>query len=179
MIVEYKTLTNRPDDDNGYRSYDEAVFDFSDVNVVIKSIVKVTDNTQSRPNLISHQVYGNVNYSDYIMFINGIKNPFNIKSGYILFIPTIESMDEALTNNTGLSKNISSNVQKYLSQSTLRKIQDLISTKDGEIRSVNEKPSGTSTFTSTDGIVTFGTDVVNVSSAANTETVRQRVLSSL
>lgn len=179
MIVEYRSLISKPDDENGMRMYGSPVFDFSNTDVVIKSIVKVTDHTSGRPNLISHHSYNNVNYADYIMFINGIKNPFNIKSGSILFVPTIESMDEALINKKGSIKTTSSNIQKYLSSSTLRKIQDLISTKDGEIRSVNEKPTGSTTFTSADGVVTFGTDVVSNVSGSSTDSVRLRILANL
>ncbi len=68
---------------------------FSYINLKIKQFYTVTDDTQMRPDLVSYQAYGNMANAGSLMKINGIGNPFSIKTGTIFAIPSSERLDAA------------------------------------------------------------------------------------
>ena len=68
---------------------------FSLINLKIKSFYTLTEDTQMRPDLIAYQAYGDLKNTGSLMKINGVSNPFAIKTGTIFAIPSQERLDAA------------------------------------------------------------------------------------
>lgn len=70
--------------------------------VIEISLAKATEYTvrsevEYRPDLISYEMYGTIEYDDYITIANKLTDPIkDYKSGKVLFIPTIEAIREAV-----------------------------------------------------------------------------------
>jgi hypothetical protein len=73
-------------------------------------ILEVTDRYVARPDILSHDIYGDALYSDLLCKLNGISNPFELNKGMLLIIPSpdcimnfmktvsIEEMDDSIIN---------------------------------------------------------------------------------
>jgi hypothetical protein len=46
---------------------------------------------EMRLDSISYKIYGNTDYIDYLMFLNDLVNPLNIKEGDLIFYTNVES----------------------------------------------------------------------------------------
>jgi len=68
---------------------------FSLINLKIKQFYTLTEDTQMRPDLVAYQAYGNLANTGSLMKVNGISNPFAIKTGTIFAIPSQERLDAA------------------------------------------------------------------------------------
>lgn len=74
-------------------------------------ILEVTEKYIARPDLLSHDIYGDSIYSDLICKLNGISNPFELNEKMILVIPSpdcimdfmyspnVEECDESLNDS--------------------------------------------------------------------------------
>lgn len=51
-------------------------------------ILEVTDKYVARPDILSHDVYGDALYSDLLCKLNGISNPFELNKGMLMIIPS-------------------------------------------------------------------------------------------
>jgi hypothetical protein len=55
-------------------------------------ILEVTEKYIARPDLLSHDIYGDTLFSDLICKLNGISNPFELNEGMILVIPSPDNI---------------------------------------------------------------------------------------
>ena len=63
---------------------------FDSPKFIIARTIRVSEDYEMRPDLISMYAYGTDQYADIIMKCNGISNPFSIKRGDLLLIPKME-----------------------------------------------------------------------------------------
>lgn len=75
-------------------------------------IMEVTEKYIARPDILSHDIYGDSLYSDLLCKLNGISNPFELNVGMILVIPSpdcvmdfmktpsVEECDASIGNTT-------------------------------------------------------------------------------
>ena len=56
-------------------------------------IMEVTEEYTARPDLLAHDIYGDVLYTDILCKVNGISNPFELNEGMYIIVPTIDSLD--------------------------------------------------------------------------------------
>lgn len=68
---------------------------FASINLKIKNFYTLTEDAQMRPDLVSYQAYGDLKNTGSLMKINGISNPFAIKTGTLFAIPLQERLDAA------------------------------------------------------------------------------------
>lgn len=69
------------------------------IEIGIKAIYVVTDETEMRPDLIAIKYYGSTKYIDILCKANNIFNPFSIEAGDILVIPNVTN-DKDLYEDT-------------------------------------------------------------------------------
>ena len=77
---------------------------FSMINLKIKQFYTLTEDTQMRPDLVAYQAYGNLSNTGSLMKVNGISNPFAIKTGTLFAIPSQERLDAAFDQKRTLLK---------------------------------------------------------------------------
>lgn len=105
-MLDYRTLSFKPQIiKNGKETYLDLLApvyktDFSPSGKVII----VNQYYVARPDLISLAIYGDDKYGDIICKLNGISNPFELNENDILFIPSIDDLNELTYNNDLASK---------------------------------------------------------------------------
>jgi len=77
------------------------MFDLRSNKNISYSIYRVPKEFEMRPDLISGAVYNNSLYAEYILKFNGISNPFTIKQGDIILIPSLDSMRAIISKPSG------------------------------------------------------------------------------
>jgi hypothetical protein len=84
---------------------------FSFINLKIKNFYTLTEDAQMRPDLVAYQAYGDLKNTGSLMKINGVSNPFAIKTGTLFAIPVQERLDAAFDQkkNSIKSGNTTSN----------------------------------------------------------------------
>lgn len=93
--IDSKPIFSRPDGID-VKDLTSSMFDLRANNYVSYNVYKVPKEFEMRPDLISGAVYNNTLYAELILKYNGISNPFSIKEGDIILIPSLNSM-EAIT----------------------------------------------------------------------------------
>lgn len=92
----------------------------------------------ARPDLISLAMYGDDKYADIICKLNGISNPFELNEGQLLFIPTIESIENILDVTAK-----SQTTETVNDEETINALQRIGAQKQkNEKRSPNEQTEG-------------------------------------
>lgn len=76
---------------------DEDILNLADLTFRIPDefgydVIEVTDAFIARMDLISLQLYGNPNYSDFLCKLNGVSNPFELNTGERLVAPRMEDL---------------------------------------------------------------------------------------
>jgi len=105
-MLDYRTLSFKPqiikNEKETYLDLLAPVYktDFSPSGKVII----VNQYYVARPDLISLAIYGDDKYGDIICKLNGISNPFELNENDILFIPSIDDLNELTYNNDLASK---------------------------------------------------------------------------
>ena len=61
------------------------------------NVFEVTDEYIARPDLISHDAYGDSMYADVLCKLNGISNPFELNKGMKLILPSPEHIMNFIT----------------------------------------------------------------------------------
>lgn len=77
---------------------------FSMINLKISKFYTLTEDTQMRPDLVAQQAYGNLANTGSLMKVNGISNPFAIRTGTLFAIPSQERLDAAFDQKQTLLK---------------------------------------------------------------------------
>lgn len=98
--LDKKPKVTRPD---GIEIVDltTSMFDIAAANYISYSVYKIPKEFEMRPDLISGAVYNNSGYAEFILKFNGISNPFTIKEGDIILIPSLDSMRAVTSKPTG------------------------------------------------------------------------------
>jgi hypothetical protein len=92
-----------------------------DSAVSVGSYHKVTENEEMRPDLIGYNTFGDEGAFGYFLKANGISNPYSLKAGDFLFLPTYESITKVYQSPTN-RRNPSAQPKSYR-----REIQEKIS----------------------------------------------------
>ena len=96
-MLDYLTLENKPSYTiNGESATDLLYKTWNTDKNFSGDYLLVNEYYIARPDLISLAVYGEDRYADIICKVNGISNPFELNEGQIIFIPTIESIENIL-----------------------------------------------------------------------------------
>lgn len=100
-LLENKSVFNPNSEETGsnYGIWDltQASITFENVNSQLKTFVVVSEYFQMRPDLISLLNFGDQGKVGSLLKYNGISNPFAIKEGDVLLIPTQETVQEMFT----------------------------------------------------------------------------------
>jgi hypothetical protein len=80
----------------------------------IEGYTVVEESMQCRPDLISRAAYGTVAFWDLLFKFNGISNPFSVEKGEILFIPSLDDMNDQLAPNGAESMSAASVRKQYI-----------------------------------------------------------------
>jgi hypothetical protein len=104
---------NRDLQSNGVGIWDltSGSMNFRNINLKINRYFLVREEFQMRPDQLAFQAFGDLSYTGSLMKINGISNPFALKEGNLIVIPTQERIDAsfALKQATLLQSNTTNN----------------------------------------------------------------------
>ena len=88
-LLDYKTFLV---DDNGEKFIDLSKPTFAYLaDVGIKRLYTVKEDEAMRPDKVASRVFGHTRYTDAILKINKIFNPFSLKEGTVLVIPNMDT----------------------------------------------------------------------------------------
>lgn len=92
------------------------------------NIYRVPKDFEMRPDLIAAAVYNNTSYAEIILKFNGISNPFSIKEGDLILVPSLDSAQTIImsmsTSNSNSGSNIIRNSYKYIDPTKMPKSND-------------------------------------------------------
>lgn len=89
----YKKIKNM----NGLELYDYGSINWNDFKPRREMAEYYVDSyTKNRPYVIASNVYGSSDYWDIICWLNGVKDPLNIKEGAVLKIPDLRDISDFL-----------------------------------------------------------------------------------
>lgn len=106
---------------NGIWDLTRSSVSFEFLNLKIQKYYLVDDDSQMRPDLVCLNAYGNLTNIGSLMKINGICNPFAIKTGVFFAIPVQERLDAAFSQK---AKTISKGNTSNNPNSLFRKSQE-------------------------------------------------------
>jgi len=87
----------------------KASITYSGVNVSIQSFFTVAEYLQMRPDLIAQIKFGQQGKMGSLLKFNAISNPFSIKEGQILAIPTTQTIDDSFGSKKAQAQKKDSN----------------------------------------------------------------------
>lgn len=131
-ILDFVTIRNKKDitDNNG-----DTILDISETVIEEKNRleysdapVQVSEELAGRPVAISKIKYDDGSLADLLCHHNDISNPFMIPEGYIMYIPSVDSMvSNVVDRNNEKTKNKSKdNLNKKLTQKDKKRVQSLM-----------------------------------------------------
>jgi len=139
-------------------------FDRTKIGLDDIQVFTVDEETEMRADLISNEVYLNINLWDAILKFNGISNPFSIESKRKLFIPNQSELEKGY----GLSRVL---VDKGIKNSYSQVLKPKTVFDKNRLDSLQNKPLPNNILGNTDsnikvkdGKIIFGEDVTKVSS---------------
>jgi hypothetical protein len=92
------------------------------------NVYRVPKDFEMRPDLIAAAVYNNSAYAELILKFNGISNPFSIKEGDLILVPTLDSAQTMLSTTTSgaltSGSNMIRNSYKYIDPTKMPKSDD-------------------------------------------------------
>lgn len=142
----------------------DSIFDLSKSLNTTYVPYKLTSDYKMRPDLISISGFGTDEYTEIILKLNGIINPFSVDENDVILMPNIDDVTPNLVDNknkTNYDNIIKSNTNKYLDKSKIP--SNSVSNTDYEnqnigknISSVNYSPDNTSSIINRNGRIYFG-----------------------
>lgn len=142
----------------------DSIFDLSKSLNTTYIPYKLTSDYKMRPDLISISGFGTDEYTEIILKLNGIINPFSVDENDVILMPNIDDVTPNLVDNknkTNYDNIIKSNTNKYLDKSKIP--SNSVSNTDYEnqnigknISSVNYSPDNTSSIINRNGRIYFG-----------------------
>jgi hypothetical protein len=151
---------------------------FKNVNLKIDRYFTVREEFQMRPDQLSFQSFGDINYTGSLCKINGISNPFALKEGTLFIVPRKDRIDAAFDQKkaTILQSNTDSNPNKNFRDAQEQKKfkvsnsrQDYLNRKNKaknpppQILPPNILQEGERQTLRTNAVIAFGPDVSNAS----------------
>ena len=96
-MIEHKVLTDKSVIYSKYLN--ESIYCLTDPTFAIPDSYSyehlyVTDKYIARPDLLSKDVYGSMEYADLLCKLNGISNPFELNAGMVLKIPSPDCISD-------------------------------------------------------------------------------------
>lgn len=159
-----------------------ASFSFENFPSAVTAVV-VTDEFQMRPELIAHYFYGNQDLMCIVLKYNEISNPYSIKTGQILYLPSLENAvslyktpDDLIDRGADKSNNEKAFVQPKSKKDQKRLDQLKKNAEVKEILPVNINNTGDSNIKVKDGKIIFGEDVTGVNKDNCPETITRAKL---
>lgn len=89
-----------------------SIFDINSNFSALFNVYRVPESMRMRIDLISIAAYGTDKYADIILKYNGISNPFTINTDDILYIPTIDTVENDLSVPE-VKSNVAENIRNY------------------------------------------------------------------
>jgi len=161
--LDKKPVYTRPDGIE-IKDLTSSMFDLRMNSYLKYTVYKVPKEFEMRPDLISGAVYNNTLYAEFILKYNGISNPFTIKEGDIILIPTLDSMESIMAKPTGTDTDGAKairNAYKYIDPVKIPKQNDnfqnrqIVNAPDGALPP-NMAKEGEPQITYRNGRVYFG-----------------------
>ena len=170
LITRLLRLKNTFTKENGDIIVDltSATFSFEKDPGISESYIRVSDEEQMRPDLISVRMYGEQRFYEALLKYNGISNPFAIERYDILLVPPYKNLEQMLVSPKEIidigSQQKESNEDKLLNPKTVKDKKRLEALKDKvkEIVPPNVNTKGNQNVKVKDGKVIFGEDVTQV-----------------
>ena len=180
-MLKLKLLEKKPtitDPQTGEQKIDLTVPVISGESAVsIGSYHVVTQNEEMRPDLIGYNTFGDEGAFGYFLKTNGISNPYSLKEGDFLFLPTYESITKAYQspsnkrNSPAQPKSYRREIQEKISKISperleylnARNISDIARSTTGAAGNVGLPPNvlepGQEGSRVIDGKLVFGPDI--------------------
>jgi hypothetical protein len=124
--IDKKPLFTRPDGIE-IKDLTSSMFDMKVNNYIKYTLYKIPKEYEMRPDLISGAVYNNTLYAELILKYNGISNPFSIKEGDIILIPSLNSINAIVAKPEGTDVDGAKairNSYKYIDPTKIPKTDD-------------------------------------------------------
>ena len=170
LISRLLRLKNTFTKDNGDVIVDltSATFSYSKDSGIAESYIRVAEEEQMRPDLLSVRMYGEQSFYEALLKYNGISNPFAIEQYDLLLVPTYKSLERMMVAPKDVvdigAQQRESNEDKLLNPKTVKDKKRLDALKDRvkEIVPPNVNTKGNQNVKVRDGKVIFGEDVTQV-----------------
>ncbi len=126
--MDYKIINNKPTIVEGNDEYLDLLAHNYKIprNKLKGKCIIVNKYYVARPDLLSLALYGSDDYADVLCKVNGISNPFELNEDDVLFVPSIDYLDECynpvntpcarVKANDTLNKNVENDYRKHLTE---------------------------------------------------------------
>ena len=162
-VIDNKTTIRI--NDSSIKDLTPSIFDKNKTSIsVMYNVYRVPESMKMRIDLISLAAYGTDKYADVVMKYNGISNPFSINTDDILYMPTLDTIENDLMVPEVKSEAAANirNYHKYVDKNKAPKtvgseINNKIVGKNVEFREANISPEGSSSIVLRNGRIYFET----------------------
>jgi hypothetical protein len=170
LISKLLRLKNTFTKENGDVIVDlaSATFSFETDAGISEAYIRVSEEEQMRPDLLSVRMYGEQRFYEALLKYNGISNPFSIQRYDLLLVPPYKSLERMMVAPKDIvdigAQQKESNEDKLLNPKTVKDKKRLEALKDKvkEIVPPNVNTKGNQNVKVKDGKVIFGEDVTQV-----------------
>lgn len=170
LISKLLRLKNTFTKENGDVIVDlaSATFSFETDTGISEAYIRVSEEEQMRPDLLSVRMYGEQQFYEALLKYNGISNPFSIQRYDLLLVPPYKSLERMMVAPKDIvdigAQQKESNEDKLLNPKTVKDKKRLEALKDKvkEIVPPNVNTKGNQNVKVKDGKVIFGEDVTQV-----------------
>ena len=141
----------------------DTIFKRDDYESMVFNIYKVPESMKMRIDLVSIAAYGTDKYADLLMKYNNISNPFTLNTDDILFIPTLDTIENELKPVTTKSSSMAEKIRNYHKYIDKNKLPVNIGSenndktiKKSEYKEANMAPVNQNGITMRNGRIYFG-----------------------
>ncbi len=141
----------------------ESIFKREDTDNMVFNVYKVPESMKMRIDLVSIAAYGTDKYADLLMKYNNISNPFTLNADDILFIPTMDTIENELKPTVSKSASNAEKIRNYHKYIDKNKLPGNIGSennnktiKKSEYKEANMAPINQNGITMRNGRIYFG-----------------------
>lgn len=141
----------------------ESIFKQDDSDSMVFNVYKVPESMKMRIDLVSIAAYGTDKYADLLMKYNNISNPFTLNTDDILFIPTMDTIENELKPIVTKSASNAEKIRNYHKYIDKNKLPGNIGSenndktiKKSEYKEANMAPVNQNGITMRNGRIYFG-----------------------
>lgn len=91
-----------------------------------------------RPDLLCDDLYGDEDYADILMKLNGISNPYELNEGMLLLVPAVEELDRFVVNPSSKWKQTDSEIEESFNEFTSPASEAVTKKESSKKRKPNE-----------------------------------------